>query len=731
MSDETRDGVGDAGKDGGSGSVWALPATPKGGGLLDWEDLTDPRAHSVDGVFDGEQMHRAKVGDYALGVRRARTRPDGALGWRWSLHVGGLTVASNPVGGDLESCKAAAEAALLRRLGAYGRIMTPRVVVEVEEGVVSDVYTSRPMRLAVVDRDELTLEDWSEELHPLREFAGAVFDRMHWVDRELFRDGSASGLGWLRGAVAGAAPAAETPVREAPAGAGTRVRGPRGEEGALVEVAPPWDRSNNDEWLFIPVVERPSRAVDRAPGPVPAGVVQPIGVPQAGQLRPDGLVWSVERGDLAPTVEARHGRYRVRVAPLRVRMEVGCSMEVKWGWRLSAGDSPDSRIRGGETLMGVDAQREAEAALWSALARDAMDWRATLADAVKAADASPDPAEFTGACGGSGAEGGDGLRAGHLVDNGPTPSRGLTWEVEPGQAGGPATFAQARRGLYKVTVGHDVVEMVPGSATVRAWQWKLWWGGVTSWPAIERGSAVSGRSAQYQAEAALWGRVNGFSAAVEVVDVPAAATTNPAPANAEAEQAVLGSILIDPAAIIRVACTLQPEDFSDPRHAIIFSAMRRLYNRGQTTGLMTLLGELEREDQLEKAGGTRYIAGLRVRAPRADHVEHYAGLVERAAMRRRLIDAAEEISGIANDDTADEARAKEEPDGSTPHHPDSMAAHLDAARVDPGAGASLPAGDRSAEWAALGHLSDALLELVRAMGGPEMLRMIAAAGGRG
>lgn len=126
-----------------------------------------------------------------------------------------------------------------------------------------------------------------------------------------------------------------------------------------------------------------------------------------------------------------------------------------------------------------------------------------------------------------------------------------------------------------------------------------------------------------------------------------------APANIEAEQAVLGSLLIDPTAIIRIVATLQPEDFSRPGHASIFASMRSLYNRRQAIDLVTLVTELEREGQIEEAGGVGYIAALIERTPIASHVEHYAGLVERAAMRRRLIDAAGQIARIAYDDTAD------------------------------------------------------------------------------
>lgn len=126
-----------------------------------------------------------------------------------------------------------------------------------------------------------------------------------------------------------------------------------------------------------------------------------------------------------------------------------------------------------------------------------------------------------------------------------------------------------------------------------------------------------------------------------------------APANIEAEQALLGSILIEPSAVVRVASAVAADDFSRPAHGQIFAAVVALYSRREAVDIVTVLTELERRGAAEETGGAAYLTSLIERTPVAAHVEHYAGLVGRAAMRRRLIDAAGEIARIAYDDDAE------------------------------------------------------------------------------
>ena len=123
------------------------------------------------------------------------------------------------------------------------------------------------------------------------------------------------------------------------------------------------------------------------------------------------------------------------------------------------------------------------------------------------------------------------------------------------------------------------------------------------------------------------------------------------PANLEAERAVLGSLLIDPDAIIKVANFLRAEDFFRERHAWLYEAMLSLHERREPLDYVTVVDELERRDRLEEVGGPAYITDLISGTPSAMYVDHYAHIVERTALRRRLISAAGQIAEIAYDDS--------------------------------------------------------------------------------
>jgi replicative DNA helicase len=126
-----------------------------------------------------------------------------------------------------------------------------------------------------------------------------------------------------------------------------------------------------------------------------------------------------------------------------------------------------------------------------------------------------------------------------------------------------------------------------------------------------------------------------------------------APANLEAEEAVLGSMLIDGAAIIRVAAQLAPDDFYRPAHTAVYVAMLELYGRRDAIDVVTVAAELERTSQLDAAGGAAYLTELIERTPVSTHVEYYAGLVARTATQRRLIAAAGQIAQVAYEDEAE------------------------------------------------------------------------------
>jgi len=119
------------------------------------------------------------------------------------------------------------------------------------------------------------------------------------------------------------------------------------------------------------------------------------------------------------------------------------------------------------------------------------------------------------------------------------------------------------------------------------------------------------------------------------------------PQNVEAEQSVLGSLLIERDAIIRIAPFLRAEDFYRESHAQIYQAILDLFERREPADFVTLCDALERQGTLEAVGGPAYITSLINAVPTSIHVEHYARIVERAALRRRLIDAAGQIARLA------------------------------------------------------------------------------------
>jgi replicative DNA helicase len=123
------------------------------------------------------------------------------------------------------------------------------------------------------------------------------------------------------------------------------------------------------------------------------------------------------------------------------------------------------------------------------------------------------------------------------------------------------------------------------------------------------------------------------------------------PHNVEAEEAVLGSLLIDPDAIIRVATFLEPADFYVERHNWIYETIRDLHERREPADMVTLTDELERRGLLSEIGGPAYLTGLINATPTSIHVEYYARIIERTAVLRRLIEAAGQIARLAYQDT--------------------------------------------------------------------------------
>ena len=125
------------------------------------------------------------------------------------------------------------------------------------------------------------------------------------------------------------------------------------------------------------------------------------------------------------------------------------------------------------------------------------------------------------------------------------------------------------------------------------------------------------------------------------------------PHDLEAEEAVVGSLLIDGSAFPRIIHLVKPEDFYREKNQLCFAACEALFQRSEPIDQVTLARELSRTNQLEPVGGMAYLSHLVSITPTSVHSEYYAELVARTSTMRRLIDAASRISAIGYQDTED------------------------------------------------------------------------------
>ena len=125
------------------------------------------------------------------------------------------------------------------------------------------------------------------------------------------------------------------------------------------------------------------------------------------------------------------------------------------------------------------------------------------------------------------------------------------------------------------------------------------------------------------------------------------------PQSLEAEQSVLGAVLIDRETIIEVAEFLRPEDFYRQAHGTVYRAMLDLFERREPVDIVTVSETLERKGELEGIGGRSYLSTLSNQTPTAVHATQYGRIVERKAVLRNLIGAAGKIAGIGYEDPAE------------------------------------------------------------------------------
>ena len=123
------------------------------------------------------------------------------------------------------------------------------------------------------------------------------------------------------------------------------------------------------------------------------------------------------------------------------------------------------------------------------------------------------------------------------------------------------------------------------------------------------------------------------------------------PQNIEAEQAVLGSILISSQCIEDVIAVLEPKDFYRSAHRDIFSGMLILYHENIDIDHLTLIERLDKTKKLEKVGGIAFITSLANTVPTAVNVKQYADIVKEKSVLRDIIRSTENIASIAYDDS--------------------------------------------------------------------------------
>ena len=125
------------------------------------------------------------------------------------------------------------------------------------------------------------------------------------------------------------------------------------------------------------------------------------------------------------------------------------------------------------------------------------------------------------------------------------------------------------------------------------------------------------------------------------------------PHSVEAEESVIGALLIDPDTLPKITGIVAAEDFYVTKNRWCFEACLTLFDRSEAINQVTVAEELNLKERLEEIGGTSYLAHLVRTVPTTIHVEHYATIVQRASIMRRLIRTADEIASIGYEGDAD------------------------------------------------------------------------------
>src|SRR4030042_5236451 len=132
------------------------------------------------------------------------------------------------------------------------------------------------------------------------------------------------------------------------------------------------------------------------------------------------------------------------------------------------------------------------------------------------------------------------------------------------------------------------------------------------------------------------------------------------PQNIEAEMSVLGSLMLDKNAIIKIADLVHPDDFYKDANRLVYETMIELYEDREPIDALSLSNKLEEKKQLEKIGGASYLTELVNAVPTASNVLHYAKVVQKKSLLRKLITAASDIVELGYEEAEDGEKVLDE-----------------------------------------------------------------------
>ncbi|MBT3292951.1 replicative DNA helicase [Candidatus Peregrinibacteria bacterium] len=127
---------------------------------------------------------------------------------------------------------------------------------------------------------------------------------------------------------------------------------------------------------------------------------------------------------------------------------------------------------------------------------------------------------------------------------------------------------------------------------------------------------------------------------------PIAESIQTQPHSSEAERTVLGALLLDPDAIIKVSDFLRVEDFYDPTYRRIYSAISDLHQNHEPIDFVTVTARLANDEKIQDVGGSAFLAEIAAEVPTSSHVYQYGQIVKTKSIHRRIIEAGEQIKGL-------------------------------------------------------------------------------------